>query len=258
MLFHKAIGAGGNVLSAFKPSNLTTLLAWYDATDSSTITASGSSLTQLTGKEGYGPTLTPYSTSPTVSVGNYIDFNNSGTIMNGVGSFGLADNPDMLIIFAAQTQSSSFSNSGAGRRWASFGTLDAALSIGVGSNGWSWRHNGGFEEYNVPSLSTDYIAAFTHPSGGLYGSSGKFYEDGQEQSSTASSSNSLTLSGSLNNFGLGGDYDGSNPATYRLYEFVAAETVTDDDRQKLEGYLAHKHGLDANLPSGHPYKSSPP
>jgi len=30
------------------------------------------------------------------------------------------------------------------------------------------------------------------------------------------------------------------------------------DRQKLEGYLAHKWGLAANLPSNHPYKNSPP
>jgi len=257
MLWHKAIGAGG-IVRAFDPSDLTSLLAWYDATDASTITASGSSLTQLTGKEGYGPTLTPYSTSPTVSVGNYIDFDNSGTIMRGVGSFSLADNPDMTIIFAAQTPSSLSGNTGAGWRWASFGTANAALSIGVGSAGWSWRHNAGYEAYNVPSTSTDYIAAFTHPSGGLYGSSGKFYEDGQEQTATGSSSNSLTLGGSLNDFGLGGDYDGFNASSYRLYEFIAAETVSDIDRQKLEGYLAHKHGLDGNLPAGHPYKTSPP
>lgn len=257
MLWHKVQGAGG-VGGAFSPSDLTSLLAWYDATDSSTITASGSSLTQLTGKEGFGPTLTPYSSSPTVSVGNYIDFSASGTVMAGTGSFGLPDNPDMLIIFAAQTPSSLSENTGAGWRWVSFGTQNAALSIGVGSSGWSWRHNAGFEAYNVPSVSTDYIAAFTHPSGGLYGSSGRFYENGQEQTATGATSNSLTLVGSLNDFGLGGDNDGLNASPYRLYEVVAAETVSDDDRQKLEGYLAHKHGLQGNLPAGHPYKTTPP
>jgi Collagen triple helix repeat (20 copies) len=29
-------------------------------------------------------------------------------------------------------------------------------------------------------------------------------------------------------------------------------------RQEVEGYLAHKYGLAANLPAGHPYKSAPP
>ena len=31
-----------------------------------------------------------------------------------------------------------------------------------------------------------------------------------------------------------------------------------DIRQRIEGYLAHKWGLTANLPSNHPYKVNPP
>lgn len=34
--------------------------------------------------------------------------------------------------------------------------------------------------------------------------------------------------------------------------------VTNDEMDKLEGYLAHKWGLEGNLPSGHPYKSAAP
>ena len=30
------------------------------------------------------------------------------------------------------------------------------------------------------------------------------------------------------------------------------------DRQRVEGYLAWKWGLQANLPVGHPYKNAPP
>jgi hypothetical protein len=30
------------------------------------------------------------------------------------------------------------------------------------------------------------------------------------------------------------------------------------ERQKLEGYLAHKWGLEASLPVGHPYKTTGP
>lgn len=52
-------------------------------------------------------------------------------------------------------------------------------------------------------------------------------------------------------------------ATYRRY-FLGqiAERVlvigSVADRQKIEGYLAHKWGLTASLPSNHPYKSAPP
>jgi len=39
---------------------------------------------------------------------------------------------------------------------------------------------------------------------------------------------------------------------------VAKVALTESDRQKLEGYLAHKWGLTGNLPADHPYKNSPP
>jgi hypothetical protein len=41
--------------------------------------------------------------------------------------------------------------------------------------------------------------------------------------------------------------------------FASASTpLSTTDRQKLEGYLAHKWGLAANLPADHPYKSAAP
>ena len=39
---------------------------------------------------------------------------------------------------------------------------------------------------------------------------------------------------------------------------MTPSTVSTLNRQKLEGYLAHKWGLTANLPSNHPYKVNPP
>ena len=44
-----------------------------------------------------------------------------------------------------------------------------------------------------------------------------------------------------------------------MAEIIATPTLLSTaDRQKLEGYLAHKWGLTANLPADHPYKSTPP
>lgn len=39
---------------------------------------------------------------------------------------------------------------------------------------------------------------------------------------------------------------------------VLGSVPSNDDRQKLEGYLAWKWGLTANLPALHPYKTTPP
>lgn len=44
-----------------------------------------------------------------------------------------------------------------------------------------------------------------------------------------------------------------------IAELVIFDTILSDaDRQKMDGYLAHKWGLAGNLPSDHPYKSAPP
>lgn len=56
-----------------------------------------------------------------------------------------------------------------------------------------------------------------------------------------------------------GDYGSS----YRLQGYVAelvisSATLSAADRQKVEGYLAHKWGLAANLPADHPWKASAP
>jgi hypothetical protein len=39
---------------------------------------------------------------------------------------------------------------------------------------------------------------------------------------------------------------------------LVPNSTSNSDRERLEGYLAHKWGLEANLPAGHPYKSAPP
>jgi len=45
----------------------------------------------------------------------------------------------------------------------------------------------------------------------------------------------------------------------RIAEVVVANTLADaGDRQRLEGYLAWKWGLQGNLPADHPWKAAPP
>jgi hypothetical protein len=53
----------------------------------------------------------------------------------------------------------------------------------------------------------------------------------------------------------GFDIDG----TYYPFEILMFNQYLDNtDRQKIEGYLAWKWGLQASLPIGHPYKSAAP
>lgn len=43
-----------------------------------------------------------------------------------------------------------------------------------------------------------------------------------------------------------------------ICEFIVVKTDDSDTFEKIEGYLAHKWGLEANLPAGHSYKSFAP
>lgn len=50
--------------------------------------------------------------------------------------------------------------------------------------------------------------------------------------------------------------NGQNFLEGEFCEFIATDNLT--AREKIEGYLAHKWGLESKLPSSHPYKTSAP
>lgn len=68
-------------------------------------------------------------------------------------------------------------------------------------------------------------------------------------------------SGWATNYRVGAEFNNVANRYYTgdLCEVIICNTVPDlSITQKIEGYLAHKWGLEANLPSNHPYKDNPP
>jgi pectate lyase len=58
---------------------------------------------------------------------------------------------------------------------------------------------------------------------------------------------------------IGGNHNNSNLPTVEICElFVWTKSIPADDRQRLEGYAAHKWGITEELPADHPYRSAPP
>jgi hypothetical protein len=56
-----------------------------------------------------------------------------------------------------------------------------------------------------------------------------------------------------------GGVNGSPRLKGKIYEVILLSSVlTSADREKIEGYLAWKWGLEANLPTDHPYKTTAP
>jgi hypothetical protein len=89
---------------------------------------------------------------------------------------------------------------------------------------------------------------------------GKVYKNGTVQSDgTGPFSNSLadsSVTATLNIFSRNGASLFSDGDLHEL--IIYNEPLAQADREKVEGYLAHKWGLTSSLPTGHPYKSSAP
>jgi hypothetical protein len=80
---------------------------------------------------------------------------------------------------------------------------------------------------------------------------------------TASTTTGTTNTGSISNsdvFDIGARASsGAGAMTGDIAEIlVGGATLTDTNRQLIEGYLAHRYGLSGNLPSDHPYKNFAP
>lgn len=110
---------------------------------------------------------------------------------------------------------------------------------------------------NPPTAWTSWRIAAVESASGLF----KMYWDGTAIVSEAS--NTVNTAG-----GGGGTRDlfnrngsTSNDGNYAGYigDLIFCDSVlSTGNRQKVEGYLAHKYGLTGNLPGGHPYIGSPP
>jgi len=84
----------------------------------------------------------------------------------------------------------------------------------------------------------------------------KLFKDGSQWESATISSLYTGVNSSLGSVNAG---DPTNPFDGVILEVVSLNSYADaTTRQKLEGYLAHKWGLTANLPAGHPYKTVGP
>ncbi|OGG62271.1 hypothetical protein A3C87_02575, partial [Candidatus Kaiserbacteria bacterium RIFCSPHIGHO2_02_FULL_49_34] len=139
-------------------------------------------------------------------------------------------------------------------------------------------------KYSKGSNFTDYDGLFTGNSSSLHdtvfiGASGgtTYYRDSTTDLWTAPRYTDGVLQdlAPMNRFGISsvsisGGWTGFHPrfgmdrTTVRhwggdIAELIAYDAVlTDTERQKIEGYLAHKYGLQSTLPAGHPYKTVAP
>lgn len=234
---------------AFLPTDISGLAAWYDAADAASITGAAP-VTQWNDKSGNGRHLSHATLGPDhVSGSQLMRFNGPAS---SVAAGDYLNLPAMTVrtVFA----------------------LFKALRPQTASNRY---HALLGHSANTESLYID-LPAGTPASYGIRPKSGlnKVSLNGgswiDQTTADATVPVGFTLAGDI----IGAEYAtgrtgftalggaGSGPvwrANWDLAEVVIFDrTLTTDEKQQIEGYLAHKWGRADLLPSGHPYKSSAP
>jgi len=236
------------------PTQIPTLF-WYDAADSATITATGNEVTQVLDKSGNNYTLTrqvgisgPNTGTQTLNglnvlewVGNNCLDNNSFTYNQAATALNIAmvlqiDTPiNTQAFFLAGTNSST-----TGQRMSVRGSATNQFQV-LGGNGISdLSMGGGLVTRNQPYLILP-----------------KF----NSASSAWRVNGSQTNTGNIGTNSFSNIQLGHNETETQDLDGYIAEAVAFSDaanQEIIEGYLAWKWGLQANLPLTHPYKNSPP
>jgi hypothetical protein len=256
-----------NLRRLWTPADIATAL-WFDAEDTSTITLNGSTVSQWNDKSGnvrniiqavasQQPTwnATGLNSKPTLVFDGSDDF----LLTQTAGSVGVTN----ITLVAVM-------------RYVSAAGED--LPMGVGGTGDArsirafYRFSGGTtqgfatwaSDVTSSSLSTDTGGGHHIFEAVMANSTGvNLYRDGVIDTGAPRALNgSSALPVTVDWFSIGSLQGGAIGGYYSNIEvseaLVLYTAISDTDRQKLEGYLAWKWGLEANLPNDHPYKINGP
>lgn len=245
------------------PAELTTTL-WLDATDSSTITHLNNEVSQWNDKSGNGYHVSqatqanrPLTNQPpltTFNFRNYISFDTTAKrLLNTAWNFTLTSQ-HTFIVFSQSTNGRIFSQSNSG--------VDTGTGMYVPSHTASATSIGSFLGSTTLRAGVTMATANTqvnlfesrHNSTTLFNSINANTEVSFSQALNATTTRmglnvALNASNGVGNGGI------RNIGEVLVFNNVSLST---DDRQKVQGYLAWKWNLIALLPSDHPYKNTPP
>jgi len=249
--------------SAYTPADSSTAL-WIDANDNTTITKSGSNLTQIDDKSDQGKDVTPVSGSTIVPTANKIrrkqtlvfsgdadamqtpDFGwydpRLFTTPNGVHDWFLVVKPSFNnnqdAVFSTQKGPSITLIPLGGRKYQLY-----YAGIAIGSELATNNQDGILNMIGI-RWDTDNIQVSTWLDGNLTNDAVTTTVSGGIQMN-----NTTMVVNYMTQYGYAIKTDGS------FCESIITDAT--NDRQKIEGYLAHKWGLESKLPHSHPYRYTP-
>ena len=242
----------------FTPLAVQGCTVWLDAADSNSLTLSGSNVTQWNDKSGNGYNAVSVNTSYPIYQSNVLNsrgilgFNLTNDVLVVSNDFTTGRFPCLAYFAVVRPLSPSSQANGGILSTDTAGSYGRTLAMGSGS--WQQEYHNGFTNITPYSSNTWAIVSLHFVST----VSSLFTLNGQTYSATTSGTggNTATLKiGSYNDSGNYGDFNGNfDIAEILVYTNPLSATA----RQKVEGYLAWKWGLQASLPSSHPYSKYAP
>lgn len=239
-----ALGAYITTTGSFNPTSLTGCSVWWDASDpygNGTVPANGTAINTWTDKSGSG-----YNATATVAA-TYTTSNKALNFTTGFYTSNYPANPTNESCFIVFNKSSNATlvmiGSGVGGRQVAMKgfSIFAFVSAGV-----AW----GLEIDGINSNGVTYLGeAFINSSNEYLSINGATNLSGPR--------NQTFTSGRLTNIGR----EGTSDLQFQGYimEIIFYNSyLSTTDRQKVEGYLAWKWNIQANLPSAHPHYSAAP
>jgi len=238
----------------FKPTDIGGCQMWLDAADATTITLSGSIVTQWRDKSGSGNNAMPVYTGPTLvqNVKNSLPgLSFSGGNIMKCGAF-LTSTSFSAFIVVNNTSGTKVSMGVWKVQYGSYVITDINLKVGT-ENSSTYNQT----SITVPDFTTTHMYAITLSSSSASGSSftynGSYDGSNTVITGTSSSGNAATCAQEVS---IGGLMENNSPQymmTGYIYEVIFfSNALTSTQRQQVESYLAQKWGLRQQLPQDHP------
>jgi hypothetical protein len=241
---------------AWNPSRLIdsgNMALWLDASDSNSIVESGNLVSELKDKSGINSvtqtteTDRPITNSIKQNGLNVLDFDNTDYFNIPSGVFSITQGDNYIFIVAKSDVT------GVGERLINFttsGNTRCGLLLET-DNTVSYLNRTGFDNFvNVVLTRTQ----FNIIQGRRVGTTQGIRINGGTETTNASGEDVITDGGAI-----GATITGTGTLDGKIAEvIILSSDISEEGRQKIEGYLAHKWGIVSDLPANHPYKTNIP
>ncbi|WP_343078783.1 hypothetical protein [Ostreiculturibacter nitratireducens] len=253
-MFGQAMMMGASGGLAFDPS---TALVWLDPSDLSTlwqdtagtipVTADGQPVARINNKGTAGGFFSQggasYRPLYKASGGlHWLQADGSNDCLNVASRFALGADPDLTVVVGLMILANKTADD---RFWVLGGPKPTTCLAGAcGSDGWSWRYNGGALLFGASDIGVSHVGTWRRGAGDLYGDA-RFFLDGAEKLVVTSVNPGLAPSSTSAYCGIHGEsaQSAGNPGNHRIYGVILMNADDDAKQAAAEEWMATKAGV---------------